>query len=197
MFHGHLDYLQKPPLEGRPKTKPGDHGTVNAHNRWFILFHHVWVPAWTKIHWNNIWLRVRSHMASHYTWGSVTTLHDFEDVSGRPFGHFLLSSHPSHGHSSSLVCEVALSTRIYTCNFVRPTHSLAPLTTKITTMRIGVGSHNYWIRTWKCEASFFCSWCIGCLVSSVPHDEPDRLLIALVLIMSPKAKQSNLSLSLY
>jgi hypothetical protein len=25
MFHGHLDYSQKPPLGGRPNTKPGDH----------------------------------------------------------------------------------------------------------------------------------------------------------------------------
>jgi hypothetical protein len=24
MFHGHLDYFQKPPHEGRPNTKPGD-----------------------------------------------------------------------------------------------------------------------------------------------------------------------------
>ena len=27
MFHGHLDYFLKPPLGGRPHTKPGDHGT--------------------------------------------------------------------------------------------------------------------------------------------------------------------------
>ena len=34
MFHGHLDYFQKPPLGGRPNTKPlGDHDTPNAHNR--------------------------------------------------------------------------------------------------------------------------------------------------------------------
>ena len=32
MFHGHLDYFQKPPLGARPKIKPGDHGTPNAHN---------------------------------------------------------------------------------------------------------------------------------------------------------------------
>ena len=31
MFHGHLDYCQKPPFGGR-LTKPGDHGTPNAHN---------------------------------------------------------------------------------------------------------------------------------------------------------------------
>jgi hypothetical protein len=33
MFHGHLDYFQKPPLGGRPNTKSRDHGTPNAHNR--------------------------------------------------------------------------------------------------------------------------------------------------------------------
>ena len=31
MFHGHLDYFQKPPLGGTPNTKPGDHGTLDAH----------------------------------------------------------------------------------------------------------------------------------------------------------------------
>jgi hypothetical protein len=41
MFHGHLDYFQKPPLEGRRHTKPRDHGTLNAHNCWFILLNHV------------------------------------------------------------------------------------------------------------------------------------------------------------
>ena len=30
--------FQKPSLGGRPCTKLGDHGTPNAHNRWFILF---------------------------------------------------------------------------------------------------------------------------------------------------------------
>ena len=45
MFHGHLDYFQKPPLGGRSNTKPGEHGTPNAHNRWFILIYHVRGPA--------------------------------------------------------------------------------------------------------------------------------------------------------
>ena len=45
MFHGHLDYSQKSPLGGRPNNKPGDHGTLNARNRWFILFYHVWRPG--------------------------------------------------------------------------------------------------------------------------------------------------------
>ena len=77
------------PLEGRPnKKKPRDHGIPNAHNRRFILFYHVWGPTWIKIHWNSIWLRARSHMTSHYTWGSVTTLHDFGSVLGRPLDTF-------------------------------------------------------------------------------------------------------------
>ena len=100
MFHGHVDYFQKPPLGGRPSSKLGDHGTLNAHNRWFIVFYHVWEPTWIIIHWNSIWLRVWSHMASHYNWGSVTTLHDVGGVFG-------LSQ--SHGHGSWLVCDVALS----------------------------------------------------------------------------------------
>ena len=33
--------IKNPFLGGRPTTKPGDHGTLNAHNRWCILFYHV------------------------------------------------------------------------------------------------------------------------------------------------------------
>ena len=88
MFHGHSNYFQKPPLGSRPNTKPGDHGTPNAHNHWFILFYHVWGSAWIEIHWNSIWLKARSHMASHYTWGSVTTLHDVGGVLGRHLDTF-------------------------------------------------------------------------------------------------------------
>jgi hypothetical protein len=84
----HLDYFQKPSLGGRPNTKPGDYGTPNTHNRWFSLFHHVWGPPWTEIHWNSIWVRAQSHMASQYTWGSVTTLHDFGGVIGQPLDTF-------------------------------------------------------------------------------------------------------------
>jgi hypothetical protein len=86
--HGHSDYFQKPPLGGRPHTKPGDHGTPDAHNCGFILFYHVWGPAWIEIHWNSIWLRARSHMTSHYAWGFMTTLHDFGGVLGRPLDTF-------------------------------------------------------------------------------------------------------------
>ena len=93
IFHGHLDYFQKPLLGDRPDTKLGDHGIPNAHNRCFILFYHVRGPTWIEIHWNGIWLRVRSHMTSHYTWGSVTTLHDVGGVFRRPLDTFLLGSH--------------------------------------------------------------------------------------------------------
>jgi hypothetical protein len=89
MFHGHLYYFQKPPLGGRSNTKPGDYDTPNTHNRWFIWFYHVWGPAWIETHWNNIWLRARSHITSHDTRGLVTTLHDFGGVLGRPLEPFL------------------------------------------------------------------------------------------------------------
>jgi hypothetical protein len=68
--------------------KLGDHFTPNVHNRWFILFYHVWGPTLIKIHWNSIWLRAWSHMASHYTWRVVTTLHDFGGVMGQPLDTF-------------------------------------------------------------------------------------------------------------
>jgi hypothetical protein len=63
----------------------GDHGTRNAHNRCFSLFHDMWAPTWIEIHWNSMWLRARSHMTSHYTWGSMTTRRDFL---GRPLDTF-------------------------------------------------------------------------------------------------------------
>jgi hypothetical protein len=51
--------------------------------------YHVWEPTWIEIHWNSIWSKVRSHMASHYTWGSVTTLlHDFGGVLRWPLDTF-------------------------------------------------------------------------------------------------------------
>ena len=80
VFHGYLDSFQKPSLEGRSNTKPEHHGTLNIHNHWFILFYHVWGFVWIKIHWNSIWLRAWSHMTSHYTQGSVSTLHYFGGV---------------------------------------------------------------------------------------------------------------------
>ena len=79
----------KPPLGGRFITEPGDHNTSNAHNRWFILFYEVQGHVVIDIHWNSIWLRAQSHMTSHYTWQSVTRLHDFGGVLGRPLDTFV------------------------------------------------------------------------------------------------------------
>ena len=45
-------------------------------------------PAWIDIHWNSIWLRALSHMTSHYTWRSVTTLHGFGGVLRWPLDTF-------------------------------------------------------------------------------------------------------------
>ena len=86
--HGRLDCSQKSSLGGRPNTKPRNHGTPNAHNCWFILLYHTWGSAWIETHWTSIWLRAWSHMASHYSWGSVTTLHDVGGVLGRPLDTF-------------------------------------------------------------------------------------------------------------
>jgi hypothetical protein len=32
MFHGHVEYFQKPPLGAKPNTKLGDHNTPDPHN---------------------------------------------------------------------------------------------------------------------------------------------------------------------
>ena len=99
MVHGYLDYFQKSFLGGRPNTKPlGDHGTLNAHDRWFIVFYRIWGAAWIEVRWKSIWLRVWSHITSHYMM--------LEGVLGRLLDTFLLGSQ-FHGHNSWLVCEVA------------------------------------------------------------------------------------------
>ena len=126
MFQIHLDCFQKSPLAGRPNTKPGDRGTPNVRNRWFILFYHVWRPAWIKIHWNSIWLRARSHMSSHYTWGPVTTLHDIGGGLGTAFGHFLLGSHNFMVTALGSCVKWPLTFRAFSCNRSRApckTHS--------------------------------------------------------------------------
>ena len=108
MFHGYLDCSLKLSLGGKPDTKPIDHGTPNTHNCFFILFYHMWGPSWIEIRWNNICLRVPSHMTSYYTWGYVTTLHEFGGVLGWHLDTFFWAL-TIHGHGSWLVCEVAMS----------------------------------------------------------------------------------------
>ena len=105
MFLAHLDCFQKPSLGGRSNTKLVDHGTPYVHNRWFILFYHVWGPTWTKIHWNSIWLRAQSHMTSHYTRGPVTALHDVGGVLGRPLDTFVWALTISWSRLLACVCS--------------------------------------------------------------------------------------------
>ena len=101
--------FKKPPLGGRPNTKPGECGTLNTHNRWFILLCHVWGPTWIKIHWNSIlvkdpvtydftlYLSVHDHTTWFWRgcWDGLWTL------------SFGLSQ--SLGHGAWLVCEMALT----------------------------------------------------------------------------------------
>ena len=68
--------FKKPPLGGRPNTRSGDHGTMNAHNHWFIIFYRAWGPTWIDIHWNSIWF-----------WPSYIWLHTtLED----PWPHYMI-----------------------------------------------------------------------------------------------------------
>ena len=105
MVHGHLDCFQKP---------PGDHGTPNAYNRWYILLYHVSGPAWIEFHWNStslglvtygctLHLRIRYHTT--WCWRCVGY-----NLWALSFG---LSRY--HGQGSWLVCDVALSARWWTC----------------------------------------------------------------------------------
>ena len=61
-----------------------------------FYFYHVRRPTWTNNHWNSIWLRAPSHMTSHYTWGSVTTLHE-------TYYYIIFSSSPPPPNSPNFV----------------------------------------------------------------------------------------------
>ena len=81
--------------------------TMALQTRWFIWFYHVWGPAWIEIHWNCMWLRVWSHITSHYTWRSVITRHDLE-VCWDALWTLSFGLSQFHGHGSWLMCEVVL-----------------------------------------------------------------------------------------
>ena len=95
MFHGHLDYFQKPPLQGGSNTNPDNHGTPNAHHHWFIPCDQVWGCCMNRktFNWHlvegpvtydfTLCLRARDHT----TW--------FWKCLEIAFGHFLLGSHNS------------------------------------------------------------------------------------------------------
>ena len=104
MFHGHLDCFQEPPLESRPNTKLGDHGTPNTHNRWLVIFYHVWGPTWIKIHSNSIWLRTRSWITSRYTWESLTYM--ILEVCWDGLWTLSFGLSQFHGHDSWLLAHV-------------------------------------------------------------------------------------------
>ena len=57
---------------------------------------------------NSIWLRAQSHMTSHYTRGFVTTYMNLE-VSWEGLWTISFGLSQFHGHSSWLMCEVALN----------------------------------------------------------------------------------------
>ena len=169
MFRGHLNYFQKPHLGGRPNTKLGDHDIPNVHNRWFILFYHVWGPAWIDIHWISIWSRTQSQMTSHYTWGPVTTLHDFEGGLGRPW---TLSFGLSKSSWSQLLARVLSGPKPWNKTLDKqPNHSHQFERDKTTWPSLRATSHiskGPWPFNW--EGSRVSSKdCINCLVDMLCH----------------------------
>jgi hypothetical protein len=85
-------------------------------------------PHEHKYHWNTIWLRARSHTASHYTRGTMTTLlHGFEGVRfWRPLDTFFwaltiswsqLMAHVWRGPKVSRATEASLESRTFHFSF--------------------------------------------------------------------------------
>ena len=83
MPHGHLDCFPKPPLRLTQNRETMALRTLKT-----VGFSYFSGPAWIEIHWNSIWLRARDIWLSHYTCGSVTTLHEFGGELGRPLDTF-------------------------------------------------------------------------------------------------------------
>ena len=104
VFDDHLDYIEKPPLEGRCNTKPGDHSTSKSHNRWFLLISHVWGPVWIQsieiaIGWGPRHIRLHAPLKAPWP-----TLHDVGGVVRRPLVSLFWALTISW---SRLVCKVA------------------------------------------------------------------------------------------
>ena len=87
-----LGLFSKPPLGGRSNTKPGDHGSPNTQNCWFVLFYHV------KTHMNRTSLKYYLvEVAFTYDFTLHLRIHDhttwFCRCVGTTFGHFLFGSY--------------------------------------------------------------------------------------------------------
>ena len=108
-------HLQKPHVGGRSNTKPGDHGTLNAHNHWFILFYHVWGHAWIYIY---IYIEIAFGWGPGHIW-LQTTLEDpwphykILEVSWDGLCTFSFGLSQFHGHNSWLVCEVTIEPSLH------------------------------------------------------------------------------------
>ena len=85
---------------------------LQPHKCWFILFYHVWGPAWIESHWNSIsWGpgHIRFHTTLEGPWPHYMILEMCWD------GFWTLSFGLSQfqGHGSWLVCEMALSGLVF------------------------------------------------------------------------------------
>ena len=101
VFHGHLDYFQKPPLGGSLTQSKESMALRTFTTIDLFYLYHVWGPAWIETHWVSVWLRARSHMTySHYM---------ILEVCGDGLWTLSCGLSQFHGHGSWLECEVALS----------------------------------------------------------------------------------------
>lgn len=107
MSHGHLNCFQNHLLKVDRTQNYGDHATLTSHNRWFVLFYHVWRPRMNRHSLTNH--LVEGPVTYDFTLQFMACVHttwfwkDFRTA----FEHFFGLSQ-DHGHTSWLICEVAL-----------------------------------------------------------------------------------------
>ena len=119
----------------------GDRSTPTVHICWFSLFCEVWGPAWTKFHWNSIWLRAWSYVTSSYSWNPWPHYMVLEVYWDGLWTLSLGSNSQFHGHNSWLVCEVAHNVGH---NNICRTHHNSHHHTKS-------NQNNFWWIGWKLE----------------------------------------------
>jgi len=90
-----LGLFQKPPLGGRPNTKPGEYGTINAHNHWCTPMLSCVMTRMSRI-------SSKSHLVEGPVMYAFTLTYHlkvrdhtmcFRRCLGTAFAHFLLGSH--------------------------------------------------------------------------------------------------------
>ena len=101
----------------------GTNGVYKSNLVYLLYFIMCQNHAWIEVRCISIWLRVRSRMTLHYTWGSVTRSHDFGGVLGWPLDAFLGSHNFMVMAFDSCVTKWPLVSRTHDREIVRAQHT--------------------------------------------------------------------------